>query len=85
MYPRGLPVNLHLFRNKSTYPVPAVVVISLKARADDPLVTLVTEEVRLASAGQELTVARFSLDHSGRLVPGSLHRLPRLLRAAPRG
>jgi hypothetical protein len=89
-YSRGIPageytVNLHLFRNNGAYPVPAVVVISLKVRADDPLVPLTTEEVRLQTAGQELTVARFSLDHSGRLVPGSLHRLPRPLRAAQRG
>ncbi len=87
-YSRGTPageytVNLHLYRdNTHRPPIPARVVISVKADPDSPMKPIATERVELARVGQEITVARFSLDAAGKLVPGSLHRLQRGLRVA---
>lgn len=88
-YSRGAPkgdytVNLHLYQNNSQqFPVEAVVVISFKRDEQSPLQALATKEVTLARTGEELTVIRLSLDETGRLVPGSLHDLPRSLRSGP--
>ncbi len=87
-YSRGIPageytVNLHLYRdNTRRLPIPARVVISVKADPDSAMQPIATERVELVRVGQELTVARFSLDASGKLVAGSIHRLPRGLRRA---
>ena len=88
-YSRGTPegdytFNLHLYRNNSgEYPIPAVVVVSVKRNVNAPLQELATKEIELVGTGQEVTVVRFSLDESGNLVPGSLHDLPRSLRSTP--
>ncbi len=88
-FSRGAPagdytVNLHLYRhNSGPLPMSAVVVIGIKLSPDAPLRSIVTERVDLAHQGQEVTVARFSLDDIGSVVPGSLHDLPRQLRSGP--
>lgn len=88
-FSRGAPagdytINLHLYRhNSGPLPMSAVVVIGIKLSPDAPLRSIVTERVDLAHQGQEVTVARFSLDDIGSVVPGSLHDLPRRLRSGP--
>ncbi len=89
-FSRGIPageytVNLHLYRDGAGHlPVSAVVVISVKADADGAMRRIAMERVDLVRVGQELTVLRFSLDQSGNLVAGSIHRLQRGLRTAQR-
>ncbi|MFQ5985474.1 MAG: hypothetical protein ACE5LL_08160 [Alphaproteobacteria bacterium] len=87
-YSRGVPageytVNLHLYRNtEGVYPVPVMVIASVKKAAADPARRLLLEKVQLLREGEEITVFRFSLDAEGVLVPGSVHGLYRPLRAA---
>ena len=89
-FSRGIPageytVNLHLYRSKHRYlPIPAVVVIGIKADRDAALLPITSSSVKLVRVGQEITVARFSIDEHGMLVPGSIHELQRELRAARR-
>ena len=87
-FSRGMPageytVNLHLYANRDgVQPVPAKVRIGIKRSADSNLTEIARADIELARVGQEITVARFRLDASGALVPGSLHDLQRPLRAA---
>lgn len=87
-FSRGIPagaytVNLHLYRNNSgVAPVTAQVSIGLKKDPEAPLVAIAQESVDLTHVGQEYTVLRLSLDDNGKLVPGSLHYLPRALRSS---
>ncbi len=89
-FSRGIPageytINLHLYRDDAGHlPLSAVVVISIKADADGAMRRIAKERVDLVRVGQELTVLRFSLDQSGNLVAGSIHRLQRGLRTAQR-
>ncbi len=89
-FSRGIPageytVNLHLYRSKHRYlPIPAVVVVGIKADRDAALLPIATGNVELVRVGQEITVVRFSIDERGMLVPGSIHELQRELRAARR-
>jgi hypothetical protein len=89
-FSRGVPageytVNLHLYSNASVrMPVPAVVSISVLNSPERGAISIATENVELVRVGQELTIARFSLDEAGNLVPGSRHRLQRRLRTARR-
>jgi len=83
---RGIPageytVNLHLYRNPSdTYPVPATVVVSVK-KGDKGAKQILANRVELEREGQELTIFRFTLKDDGSLEKGSVHSLPRRLRA----
>ena len=89
-FSRGIPdgeytVNLHLYREDAGHlPLSAVVIISVKADADGAMRRIAMERVDLVRVGQELTVLRFSLDRTGNLVAGSIHRLQRRLRTAQR-
>ena len=86
-YSRGVPsgeytVNIHLFRNVShVLPLPVTVAVSVKPNPDMSARQILASHVELTSQGQEITVFRFSLDESGRLVTGSVHDLPRALRS----
>jgi len=86
-YGRGLPpgeyaVNLHLYRNSSgRLPVPARVVVSVKADAERPSKQILATAVELRRLGQELTIFRFTLDAAGDLVRGSVNSLPKALRS----
>lgn len=86
-YSRGAPageytVNLHLYRNASgRLPVRAVVTVSVRPSPDSPARPIARRQVELVRLGQELTVLRFSLGPSGKLVAGSIHQLQRPLRA----
>ena len=83
-YTRGAPpgeytVNLHLYSNaERVYPVPVDVVVSVYTNNATRLI--LHKLVNLTHFGQEVTVARFSLDADGVLVPGSIHDLPKVLR-----
>lgn len=86
-YSRGAPkgeytVNVHLYSNaERALPVPVKVVVSV--RVDDKKIRrIAARDVSLGFLGEEITVLRFSLDDKARLVPGSIHQLPRPLRAA---
>lgn len=86
-YSRGVPagsytVNVHLYQNLGmVYPVPVTVVASVKKSPKEAAKQILSSEVRLNWDGEEVTVFRFDLDDEGRLVPGSLHSLPRPLRS----
>lgn len=85
-YSRGTPagaytINVHLYSNSSReYPIPVKVAVSLKPKTEDPVRRLLSKELELSRLGEELTVFRFELGENGRLVPGSVHDLPRALR-----
>lgn len=85
-YSRGLSegaytVNLHLYSNTSgEYPIPVAVVVSAKRNAQESSRELLSKRVVMTHMGQEMTIFRFDLDENGRVVPGSVHDLPKLLR-----
>lgn len=76
-------VNLHLYsKNQGDLPVSAQVTVSVRADDGRTIRRIAFREVELTHVGEELTVVRFSLAEGGSLVPGSVHQLPKLLRAA---
>lgn len=83
-YTRGAPageytVNLHLYSNaERIYPVPVNVAISVYINGETK--SILHKSVNLMYYGQQVTVARFTLDTDGALVPGSIHNLPKALR-----
>ena len=86
-YGRGLwageyTVNAHLYRSADNhFPVP--VIAKVQVRGSDGIVkNLLQSAVQLDHVGQETTVFRFQLDEKGHLVPGSLNRIHKDLRAA---
>jgi hypothetical protein len=87
-YTRGMPageyvVNLHLYRNMSErLPIPVTIVASVKPNPKVSAIRLVKSDVKLEYLNQEMTVFRFRLNEHGRLVPGSVHTLPKKLRTA---
>lgn len=87
-YSRGRPageytVNVHLYRNASGQsPVPVSVVASLKKDPQASAIPLVQTDLSLQHLNQEVTAFRFRLTEKGDLVPGSIHNLPKELRAA---
>jgi hypothetical protein len=89
-YSRGVPageytVNLHLYRNlANVYPIPAIVAVSVKNSSSSPAEQILSTKLDMAHEDEELTAFRFRLDDEGRLVSGSVHNLPRPLRAAAR-
>jgi len=86
-YSRGVPageytVNLHLYRNLSRIlPMPVEVVVSVKPNPAASAKQILATKVELKREGQELTAFRFALDDNGRLRSGSVHDLPKPLRA----
>ncbi len=89
-YSRGVPageytVNLHLYRNlANVYPVPAFVAVSVKNSPNLPAQQILSTKLNLSHEDEELTAFRFKLDEEGRLLSGSVHNLPRPLRASTR-
>ena len=85
-FSRGVPagaytINLHLYSNSAKhYPVPVAVVVSVKRRPDESAKQLLSKRVEMNRLGEELTVYRFELTEEGRVVPGSVHDLPKALR-----
>ncbi|MCH8002658.1 MAG: hypothetical protein IIA34_13505 [Proteobacteria bacterium] len=87
-YSRGVPegeytVNVHLYRDMSgQLPLPVTVSVSVKAAPNLAAKRILTTKLKLDHQGQEVTAFRFTLDGDGRLVAGSVHDLPKPLRAA---
>jgi hypothetical protein len=85
-YSRGVPsgeytVNVHLYRNMSApLPLPVSVSVSVKSSPSEAAKRILTTKINLDRQGQELTAFRFMLNEDGRLVPGSVHDLPKPLR-----
>jgi hypothetical protein len=74
-------VNAHLYRTRTPAPVHVRLMVSI--RRENRQVELLRIERDLAVEGEELTLARFTLDGGGNLVAGSVNDLPMLLRSAP--
>lgn len=89
-YSRGVPegeytVNVHLYRDMSgQLPLTVTVSVSVKAAPNLAAKRILTTKLKLDHQGQEVTAFRFTLDGDGRLVAGSVHDLPKPLRAAKR-
>ena len=87
-YSRGRPageytVNVHLYRNASgKTPVPVSVIASLQKDPQASAIPLVQSNLSLEHINQEITAFRFRLTEKGDLIPGSIHNLPKELRAA---
>lgn len=89
-YSRGLPageyvVNLHYYGlalglGASAGEVPATVVVSTRDAETSAVSRHFTETVTLTRVGEETTALRFSIDDSGKIVPGSLSHLFKPLR-----
>ncbi len=86
-YSRGVPageytVNVHLYRQLNDFhPIPVDVVVSVKMSPSEPTTQILATSVLLKTLGQELTAFRFALDEAGKLREGSVHTLPKALRA----
>ena len=86
-YSRGVPegeytVNVHFFRSSgSLLPMPVEVVVSVKNNPQSSARQILTTSLDLKRVGEEVTAFRFTLDESGTLVTGSVHDLPKPLRA----
>ena len=86
-YSRGVPsgeytVNVHLYRDMSgQLPLSVNVPVSVKSNPKVAAKRILTTKLQLQHQGQELTAFRFSLDDNGKLVSGSVHDLPKPLRA----
>lgn len=83
-FSRGTPageyvVNVHCF--KCSGPIPVVVEVRIGAPGQ-PSKVLKVETVILADKGAEVTAIRFKLDGDGRVVPGSVNKIFKPLRAA---
>ena len=73
-------VNVHAYRGK--YPVEVFVVASVKTSPHQSAQPLVKATVTLHREGEELTAFRFRLTADGRLVPGSVNKVFKPVRAA---
>lgn len=86
-FSRGAPageytVNLHLYRKRESRPsVPVKVSIGVQRGASKTLHRIAVRDIDLSHSGEEVTVARFTLDAEGQLVAGSVHDLPKPLRS----
>ena len=74
-------INAHLYRARTRPPVQ--VELWVRVRRDDKYYEILHLHRSLDSEGQELTLARFSLDKNGDLIPGSVNDLPMALRSDP--
>lgn len=89
-FSRGIPagsytVNVHLYSIRTAAPpIPIRLTVALHAPGQSRVVIDV-RSVELVHNGEELTVVRFDLDAQGRVVPGSIHDLPKPLRAVVSG
>ena len=87
-YSRGVSpgehiVNLHLYRLDSAQngPVSAKAVVTTVDPITGARRQIVERSMTLAVEGEEVTAARFGLDESGALVPGSVNARPATLRS----
>ncbi len=82
LWPGEYTVNAHLYRSLDNhFPVPVTAKVSVRG-PDGEVVNLLHSDFTLTYVGQETTVFRFRLDDKGHLLPGSLNRIHKDLRAA---
>jgi hypothetical protein len=82
LWPGEYTVNAHLYRSTDGhFPVPVTAKVQVR-NSDGVVKNLLQSVVQLDHVGQETTVFRFQLDDKGHLVPGSLNRIHKDLRAA---
>ncbi len=82
LWPGEYTVNAHLYRSLDNhFPVPVQAKVSVRG-PDGEVVNLLHSDFTLTYVGQETTVFRFRLDDKGHLLPGSLNRIHKDLRAA---
>ena len=82
LWPGEYTVNAHLYRSAdSHFPVPVTAKVQVRS-SEGVVKNLLQSVVQLDHVGQETTVFRFQLDDKGHLVPGSLNRIHKDLRAA---
>jgi hypothetical protein len=81
-WPGEYVVNAMLYRSRDrALPVPVSVRVSLQGE-NGSVQQALQSNVELQAEGQETTVFRFKLDDQGALVPGSMNRIHKDLRAA---
>ena len=86
-YSRGIAageyiVNVHLYRDLSgLLPLPVTVSVSIKASPQVSAKRILHTKLLMAHQGQETTAFRFELDKDGRLIPSSVHDIPKPLRS----
>jgi hypothetical protein len=81
-WPGEYVVNAMLYRSRDrVVPVPVSVRVSLQGESGSVQQAL-QSNIELQAEGQETTVFRFKLDDQGALVPGSMNRIHKDLRAA---
>ena len=86
-YSRGIAageytVNVHLYRDLSgLLPLPVTVSVSVKSSPQVSAKRVLHTKLLLAHQGQEITAFRFELDKNGKLIPASVHDIPKPLRA----
>jgi hypothetical protein len=81
-WPGEYVVNAMLYRSRDrVMPVPLSVRVSLQGESGSVQQAL-QSNIELQAEGQETTVFRFKLDDQGALVPGSMNRIHKDLRAA---
>ena len=86
-YSRGIAageytVNVHLYRDLSgLLPLPVTVSVSVKSSPQVSAKRVLHTKLLLGHQGQELTAFRFELDKDGKLIPASVHDIPKPLRA----
>ena len=75
-------MNIHLYRLAgAVVPVPVTIAVSVKHEAMASARQVLATKLELRHEGDELTAFRFVLDEGGRVVPGSVHDLPKPLRS----
>ncbi|MGI9407979.1 MAG: hypothetical protein ACR2O4_16505 [Hyphomicrobiaceae bacterium] len=86
-YSRGIPsgeytINVHYYLGRGAQaPMPVKVVVSVKPSPYDSAQQILSTSLTLKSEGEERTAFRFELDENGKLREGSVHNLPKPLRA----
>ena len=68
--------------NENIFPLPVSIVVSIKRNPKEAARQILNTQVTLRRDGEEITAFRFSLDKDGFLMPGTVHDLPKPLRAA---
>jgi len=76
-------INAHLYRGAGTLPVPVTLEVDMNDGLNGHATrTLLKVQDVLTYEGEERTLARFTLDSDGNIVPGSLNHLFKPLREA---
>jgi hypothetical protein len=75
-------INVHSYVFRDEGAIPIRVFVKSQHAGDSAMRTLLTQATPLDHDGQEVTVARFTLDSDGGLVPGSLNNLYKSLRSS---